>query len=529
MRVRASIVLTFLLAGASLSGVANAAAWETCAPAAHPGGEWRSYGHDQFNTRSQPDETVINAGNAGNLAAAFVVDSATLKQPNGTPILNGGAFTNTPVVADGCLYLGSNTGWVIAINADTGPGPNGQVVWATRVPSGGSQSLLGAYIVGSPLVAEGKVFVGVHDPGKPYVAAYDQLTGALLWNRQVEGTAAGYPQKNALINASPVYYRSGGVGYIFMGIAGSEGGDTTVPALVPAPNGAYARGGFAIVRVADGQMVAHTYTIDDTEWAAGYRGASVWCTAAVDESTGHIYACGGNPASRKLEAKHANALLRIDGDPSRPTFGQIVDSYKGDTDQYYPGLDRQPACDMFGDQLIYAAWSVTCLQLDLDFGASPNLFRDSLGNLQVGALQKSGVYHTAFANTMSRAWTTVVGAPCFPCNASSSAIDGSNIYAVGTPPGTMVSMTQNGGRYRWASPIGDVVHFQSVSTANGATYTVDTTGSLIVFDSATGLQVLRRPLALDTGKSASAAESAGVAIARNTVYAASSSMVVAYR
>lgn len=529
MKVRASLMLGLMLASASLQGTASAAAWESCAPASHPGGDWRGYGHDLSNTRSQPNETVINAGNAGNLAAVFVLDSATLKQPNGTPILSAGSFTNTPVIADGCMYLGSNTGWVIAVNADTGPGPNGQVVWATRVPSGGSQSLLGAYIVGSVAVGGGKVFVGVHDPGKPYVAAYDQATGALLWQRQVEGTAAGYPQKNALINASPVFYTSGGVDHIFQGFAGSEGGETTVPAVVPAPGGEIARGGFAIVRASDGVMLRHTYTIDEAEWAAGYRGASVWCSAAVDEASGYIYACGGNPASRKLESKHSNALLRIDGDPSRPTFGAIVDSYKGDTDQYYPGLDRQPACDMFGDQLIYAAWSVTCLQLDLDFGASPNLFVDSLGRLVVGALQKSGVYHAAFAETMSRSWTTIVGAPCFACNASSTAIDGDNIYAVGTPPGAMVSLTQNGGRYRWASPIGGGTHFQSVSTANGVAYTMDNSGSLIAFDTATGLQVLRRPLALDTGKSASAAESAGVAIARNTVYATSASMVVAYR
>lgn len=529
MKFRASLMLCFILATATVQGTASAAAWESCAPASHAGGEWRSYGHDLSNTRSQPNETVINAGNAGNLAATFVLDSATLKQPNGTPILNAGSFTNTPVIADGCMYLGSNTGWVIAVNADTGPGPSGQVVWATKVPSGGSQSLLGAFIVGSVAVGEGKVFVGVHDPGKPYVAAYDQLTGAQLWVRQVEGTAAGYPQKNALINASPVYYVSNGVGYIFQGIAGSEGGDTTVPALVPAPNGAYARGGFAIVRASDGEMVRHTYTITDAEWAAGYRGASVWCTAAVDETTGNIYACGGNPASRKLEARNSNALLKIDGNSESPTFGAILDSYKGDTDQYYPGLDRQPACDMFGDQLIYAAWSVTCLQLDLDFGASPNLFRDPLGRLVVGDLQKSGVYHAAFTDTMSRAWTTIVGAPCFACNASSPAIDQDNVYAAGTPGGAMVSLTQNGGRYRWASPIGGGTHFQSVSTANGVAYTVDNYGALIAFDNATGLQVFRRPLALDTGKSASAAESAGVAIARNTVYAASASMVVAYR
>lgn len=527
MKVRSSLLLA-AVAIASLQTIAHAAAWQSCAPAAHPGGEWRSYGGAQNNARNQTAETVISPGNAGNLAKAWVADTATLKHPDGSPIINGGAFSNTPVIADGCMYLGSNTGWIIAVNADTGPGPNGEVVWASKLATGGSQSLLGAWIVGSPVVAEGKVFVGVHDPGKPYVAAYEQATGAFLWKRVVEGAPAGYPQKNALINASPVYYRSGGVGYIFQGFAGAEGGDNGPIPLLTSVN-AYARGGFAIVRASDGEMLRHTYTISDAEWAAGYRGASVWCSAAVDEPSGYIYACGGNPASRRLESKHANALLRIDGDPTRPTFGAIVDTYKGDTDQYYPGIDRQPACDMFGDQFIYVAWSITCLQLDLDFGASPNLFRDSLGNLMVGALQKSGVYHTAFAETMSRAWTTIVGAPCFACNASSTAFDGGAIYVVGTPVGAASSLTREGGRYRWAAPVGGGTHFQPVSTANGAVYTMDNAGALNIFDAATGVPVVKRPLALDVGKSVNDAGSAGVAIARNTVYAASSSVVVAYR
>jgi plastocyanin len=49
------------------------------------------------------------------------------------------------------------------------------------------------------------------------------------------------------------------------------------------------------------------------------------------------------------------------------------------------------------------------------------------------------------------------------------------------------------------------------------------------FDSRTGLPLLKRNLAVDTGGSATDPGSQGISIARNTVYAASSEFVVAYR
>lgn len=521
MKLRSVALVVAALAGMMVPP-ASAAAMPGCAPDA-PGGEWRSYGRDLSNSRTQPDTSAIGPSNAGSLAPKWVFQASKVQS-------SGGGFSNTPIVADGCVYLASNTGWVFALNADTG-----KAVWSKRF-TGSGQTLLGGVIVGSPVVANGVVYVGVSRPTNPYVAAMDQATGAFLWVSRVE-----QGQLNALINASPVYFD----GMIFQGFAGNEGGSV-------------ARGGYAILDASatcqpsvpawsgtgpmpmefcnnpaagatGGKVLAHRYTINDAEYAAGYRGASVWCTAAIDPVTKYAFACGGNPASKKIEARYSNALLKIDMDRTRTTFGDIVDAYKGDVDQYYPGLDRQPACDAFGDQLV-VVWSLACLQLDLDFGSSPNLFTDNLGRLVLGDLQKSGVYHAIFADNMQRSWTTVAGAPCAACNAASPAVDHARkrIFTAATPPGQMVAMETNAGRYQWASPIANGTHFQPVATANGVVYTMDNLGALNAMDAETGVLLNRRPLTVDVGALTTDAGSAGVSIARNTIFAATSEFVVAY-
>lgn len=474
---------------ATLLAVVPAHAADTCAgPAA--GGEWPSYGGSLYNTRTQAEETSIKPETAGNLSVKYFV---TTTQIDGA----GGIFSNTPAIADGCLFGATSTGLVFAVNADTG-----KQVWKNIVPGKG-QSLLGGVIVGSPAVSGGKVYVGVSDPGNPYVAAFDEFTGDLLWTSVVEGSKIGFPQANALINASVLVTPDG---LVFQGFSGNEGG-------------APARGGFTVLDANDGSLIAHTYTISEAEYAAGYRGASVWCSPAYDAATKTVFACGGNPASKDKEARYTNALLKIDLDRSSPNFALVVDAYKGNPDQYYPGLDHQPACET--NPNVGVVWSVTCLQLDLDFGASPTLFRDSLDKLMVGDLQKSGIYHAVYADHMEGAWTAPVAPPCFACNSSSPAVDGSRIYTIGTPPSELWSFGF-GGKINWTEPIGDpTVHYQPISTANGVVFIMDGLGFLNAYDAANGLPLLKHNLSLDASAFAGDANSsAGIAIARNKVYVA---------
>src|SRR5262249_11700041 len=116
------------------------------------GGEWRQYGHDDTNSRHQPLEHTITSANVGSLAPRWVFDDA------GT-----GSFQGTPTVADGCIFVGSDVGFLYALNADSG-----QVVWKNQLPDP---------IESTPTVAGGRVFVTVTKAGAPYLAAFSERSG----------------------------------------------------------------------------------------------------------------------------------------------------------------------------------------------------------------------------------------------------------------------------------------------------------------------------------------------------------------
>jgi outer membrane protein assembly factor BamB len=453
------------------------------------GADWALYGHDLSNTRASAD-TGIDSAKAQALTPKWVVNTASIQ--------GAGNINSTPTVSDGCVYFATDAGDVFALNAD-----DGGVVWHKKYVVG--QTRLGGVISSAVAIDNGLALINVSDAGKPFITAVNKLTGTEVW-RKVVDTRPG-----SFINASPVPFN----GMVFVGFAGDE----------YAPG---SRGGYAIVRESDGALLKSNYTIPTADFNAGYQGGSVWSSAAIDPEAGYAFVGAGNPTSHDKEHQNTNAILKIDVDPARGTFGQIADAYKGVTDQYYPGLDRQPVCQANPDITYGDSWSLSCVQFDLDFGASPTLFTDARSNALVGAQQKAGVFHAMYASTMEQAWTALVGTPCFFCNASSPANDRGTIVAAGVQPGQVVGLNSETGGYRWVVPLVDVVHFQSVSIANGIAYALDFYGNINVMDSETGLPLLKRNMALDTGASVIANTSAGVSIARNTVYAPAAGFLIAY-
>src|SRR3712207_114942 len=92
----------------------------------------------------------------------------------------------------------------------------------------------------------------------------------------------------------------------------------------------------------------------------------------------------------------------------------------------------------------------SCGDLDLDFGSSPNLFRDTSGRKLIGVGQKAGVYHVIDAKTMDRVWTQVVGPPSSVGGIlGSTAHDGTNVYGPITVPGYLWSLSAKDGTHRW--------------------------------------------------------------------------------
>lgn len=476
-----------------------------CAPKSHAGGDWRMYGHDFANTRSQPKEKTIGPLQAATLKKSFSVSAS---QAGGD-----GDFTGTPIVADGCLFMGSTTGWVFAVNADTG-----QKVWATQLDKQGGE------ITSSPFVSEGQVFVAVGRTGKPYVASLDESTGTVNWKTVTDH------QDGADAYGSPVVVD----GVLFEGVSGGSA-ELADQSERYAFEGAYVlietRGAHA------GDIIKKVYTVQRPSQHATQGGATVWSTPAVDLAHKTLYVGTGNPFHPQTDAKHADAILKIDLDRQSKHFGDIVDYYDGTPEEYQTYTQHTPCVDIPGNPAPYYPQGLgACGDLDLDFGASPNLIHAG-GKLLVGAGQKSGYYHLVDTKTMKKVWATPVGPPSSVGGiVGSTAYDGKRVYGPITVGGYLWSLDRASGLPQWVSPVADGAHWGNpVSEANGVVYTVSLTGFLDAFDASTGAPLLHEQMLADVAPGDLPASWGGVSIARNTVYAAigmtglPNGSIVAYR
>lgn len=495
VRRAAGVLTAFVIAALSPSG---AAAKASCAKANHPGGEWRTYNHDFSNTRTQPQEKKIGLAEAATLRPAWMFDTG-----------KGGDVSGTPVIADGCVFIGGADGAAFALNADTGT-----LVWKTKISGGVNASVA---------VEDGKVFANTSRIGKPAMVALDQDTGEVLWDTTVD------TQPGSDIYSSPVYYKD----MVFTGWSGgaAELGDET---------DRYAfQGGFVILDADTGKMLVKTYSIrppdkNPNKPKDDFAGAAIWATPAIDTKTGYAYVGSGNPFRPQAEHKHSNAILKIDMNRDRKTFGAIVDAYKGTPDEYVPGWDQLPCYDIPENPPPYYPQGIgQCGDLDMDFGSSPNLFKVRKKTV-IGEGQKSGIYHAVNTENMKRLWTRPVGPPSAVGGiVGSTAYDDGAIYGPITVGGYVWSLTADAGLPRWFAQAADGAHWANpVTVANGVVYTTDLKGFLNAYDARTGLQVLSTPMWL-AGEGLKTSWG-GVSVARNTVYAAigtlgTNGQVIAYR
>jgi polyvinyl alcohol dehydrogenase (cytochrome) len=493
----ATIRCVALLVGLALGATCFASSAVAAAPCSTPptgGGDWPSYGHDPANTRTQPEETGLGPSAVSGLTPAWTFATNSTGDATG--------FNSTPVVYDGCVFVGSFGGVAYALDAKTG-----HVVWQRKLeaPNPGS----GGVIVGAALLDGGSVVFLVDEFAAPYAIALKRSTGAVVWKSApfAPPLTSSALQAGSYTNSSPVLAN----GFIAAGYSPPEGDPT-------------ATGGFALINAKTGEVVKTTPTIPPAAQAEGYAGGGLWSTPAYDPTSKYLYWGAGNPNSKTKQYKTTDAILKIDVNPARATFGQIVASYEGNVDQYtatLQELSHSPACEVSANPEVPDPLDdPVCGQLDLDFGAAANLFTTGDGTKVVGDLQKSGVYHVANANTMAPVWTSLVGPSCFACNAASTAFDGSSIYGVATPGGTMFSLERSTGAKNWLSPLPDGTHYQSISSADGVLWTVDSIANLDAVDAATGQPLVHRPLSADAGAPVTNLTSAGVAIAEHQLFVA---------
>jgi glucose dehydrogenase len=297
------------------------------------GGDWPMYGHDLANTRTQTDEHGLGPTAAANLTPAWVFSTGSTG--------DGSQLTTTPVVSDGCVFIGSFNGYVYGLDASTG-----HAVWQRKLdaPDPGS----GGVIVGAAAVYGREVIFLINEFNAPYAIALDRSTGAVIWRSaafapQLSTSAA---QAGSYTNASPIIAN----GFVVAGYSPPEGDST-------------AAGGFSLIDAATGALVKTTPTVSPADQANGYSGGGLWSTPAYDPSTGYLYWGAGNPSSKDKQDPNTDAILKIDLDRARSTFAQIVGAYPGNVDQYASALQaltQTPACQVSADPSVPIRSSTRC-------------------------------------------------------------------------------------------------------------------------------------------------------------------------
>jgi hypothetical protein len=273
-----------------------------------------------------------------------------------------------------------------------------------------------------------------------------------------------------------------------------------------------------------GEIIRKAFTIPPDLWAEGYAGGAQWGTISIDPETGYGYASTGNPFEYDSEHAHTNAVLKLDLDRSRPTFGQYVASYKGNVERFYPGATEglNEICEQAEALPGFFAAGLECARLDLDFGTTPNIFTDRSGRKVIAAGQKSGVLHFIDADTMEEVGQTLLGVPS-PVGGivGSSAYDGTNLYGPHTIGGYLWSVNGTSHTPNWLSPTLDGVHWgPPVTHANRVLYTVDLKGFLGAYDAGTGVPILQLPMSVGSETRENPTFSwGGVTVAQNTVFA----------
>lgn len=475
MRTKSIPVLTAAILAAGLLSPAGANA--RCATAARAGGDWPTYGQGLTGTRYQPAEKAIGPENAADLAPIWTISVADLG--------GSGNIVGTPIEVDGCIFAGTTGGIVFALDADTG-----KVAWKTQLKGGGTTSL--SY-------ANGRIFANVAEANAPKITGIDASTGKVLWSSRLT------KQDGAEVTGSPTAFGD----FVMTGFSGAA-------AEINDEQRNTFRGGYVIARQSDGKILHTQYTVPDKEYKNGSTGGGVWTTPSIDTKGRYAYIGSGNPYAG-MESETHNALLKVDIDPSRSSFGEIVAHYKGTYEQYLTSVPGRPWCEA-------QPGLAQCFLLDVDFGASVNLFKLD-GKLVAGDIQKSGVYHLIDAKTMEPIWTATLSGPIFAGNSATAATDGKSIYVSAT--GGLYSLDAKTGAINWVVPVAAGSGYGPSTLANGVVYQGDG-GVLRAIDAETGTVLAYRPLAQDGGE-AGASQDGGVIVARQTVYVNGGALLAAYR
>jgi polyvinyl alcohol dehydrogenase (cytochrome) len=396
---------------------------------------------------------------------------------------------------------------VYALDATTG-----KLIWRSGPPMvyGGDGFL--SYPSQGVTVANGRVHVGSDNNNAPASYAFDARTGDRLWKSRP--ITFGY--RATQLSVPKVF---DGIQLFF----------TTGPDF-----DAHGRPGFALLDEKTGRVLSKRTTLTPAMLSEGYAGGGVWATAAIDQRGRYAYVGTSNPYTKTKESPFDNAIIKIDLDRGRKTFGHIVSAFKGKPDVLTPLVYNQPECQTVGPAVpTTVGLELVCGQQDADFGTGPTLFRDRHGRLLLAEMQKSGDFHVLDADSMAEQFDLLLGTnnnlTATGGNLAMTSWDGSKLYVVGNP-GTLYAVNPNDGSITWSVPLQeDSTPTRPVVAANGVVYTLVGNDSVVVAHSASdGHPLAVLTPSMDSGQTCAAGASGGLAIAHHMLYVNCGGYLAAY-
>ena len=313
---------------------------------------WNGWGNGDENMRYQ------DASNAG--LTKDDVDNLKLKWVFAFP--GESNVESQPTVVDGRIYIGSKSGKMYVLDADTGC-----TYWTFQA----GNSIKNAALV-KEVGPEKKLVAFFGDIGG-WIYSIDAMTGELVWKIRGDSHPA------ARIVGGIQHYE----GALYIGITSLEEG----LAIDPNYNCCSFRGTILKVDAATGRAIWQTYTIDEQPVPQGKNsrgkimmgpsGATVWSAVTLDKKLGRLYAATSDNYSQPA-TNSSDSIVAL----SMET-GKIEWIYQG----------------LAGD-----AWNASCQNgtgencpdeagPDEDMGSSPMLMTLPSGKRVLAAGQKTGVLH----------------------------------------------------------------------------------------------------------------------------------------
>jgi polyvinyl alcohol dehydrogenase (cytochrome) len=299
--------------------------------------DWPMYNHDSSGTRWNSAETRLRPDNVSGLEVLWRFPTA-------------GAVAGTPAVVNDRVYATDTLGNVYAVTRD------GQEVWHTHIDV---PTIWGFKMTTSPLVTNRTVIVG-DMAGR--IHGLDVDDGEVRWTIHPDA----HPFAAIFSSATMVGHN------VAVGVSSFE----EVAAALPGyPADLTFRGSLVLLDPADGRIIWQTYTVTDTEAAAGTSGSPVWSTPSYDKASNTIFVTTGNNYDGPTNGT-SDAFIAFDADNG--SIKWVNQRTPGDDWNFrFPESEEHP---------------------DVDFGDSPQLYKLG-GRLVVGAGQKNGFFHVLDAAT----------------------------------------------------------------------------------------------------------------------------------